>query len=221
MLNTLDDYISRSLPDWGGFTTSPGLRQKVDETGRLLPFFGNTAVFLLDSGTKKHLEPLQRELFLAAPEMLAQPISPDTFHVTLHDLANGTPDSAGLAEAMASAAEKARPILALCRELPPLTMRASWMFSMVSTSIVLGLRPADGDSWRRLDSMYCALETVRPLGYALTPHITLAYFRPGVYEQETVARLRSALHPVELEMELRPENLVLQNFFSMNHYETL
>lgn len=33
MLNLLEDYIWRSLPKWGDFSTDPNLRKKVDETG--------------------------------------------------------------------------------------------------------------------------------------------------------------------------------------------
>ena len=55
MLNTLDDYISRSLPESGGFQTAPGLALKVDAEGRFLPFYGNTVVFLLPEGVKARL----------------------------------------------------------------------------------------------------------------------------------------------------------------------
>lgn len=221
MLNILEDYISRSMPEQGGFETSPGLCMKVNEQGELLPFLGNTTVFLLEEKDKRRLEKLRQGLYRAAPDMLAQPLGEDTFHMTLHDLANGAPEQAGLAEWMAEAEWSARPILALCRELPPLTMQATWMFNMVNTSIVLGLKPADDTSWRRLDAMYGALETARPLGYALTPHITLAYFRPGRYGQEAVARLRRALGPVDWTLTLHPDMLALQRFDSMNHYDNI
>lgn len=221
MLNILEDYISRSMPEWGDFETSPGLRRKVNEQGELLPFQGNTTVFLLAEQDKRRLEQLRQGLYRAAPDMLAQPLGEDTFHMTLHDLANGAPEQAGLAEWMAQTDQAARPILALCRELPPLTMQATWMFNMVNTSIVLGLKPADEASRRRLNAMYCALETARPLGYALTPHITLAYFRPGRYGQDVVARLRRALEPVDWTLTLRPDMLALQRFDSMNHYENI
>lgn len=42
MINTLDDYICSSMPQWGDFTTNPNLRKKLDENGDLLPFMGNT-----------------------------------------------------------------------------------------------------------------------------------------------------------------------------------
>lgn len=220
MINTLDDYIRRSLPEDGDFGTNRNLEKKVDESGKLLPFRGNTTVFLLDEKTKLQLLRLQQELYDGAGEMLAQRLNPDTFHMTLHDLINGPAGEPGLDARMAQAEEMARPLLAQWRDQTPLTMHATWMFNMVSTSIVLGLAPADGDSWQRLDAMYMQLEKVVPLGYGLSPHITLAYFRPGVYSQQELQGLRKTLRPVDMEIQLRMTDLVFQNFEDMNHYVT-
>jgi len=221
MINTLDDYICRSLPQWGDFTTNPNLRKKVDAEGNLLPYEGNTAVFLLDGETREKLCRLQEELYRAVPEMLAQPLQMSTFHMTLHDLANGTPDMPGLREEMSGTREQASKLLPTWRDAPPLPMKTTWMFNMVNTSLVLGLAPADGETWRRLDEMYTAMENVVYLGYALTPHITLAYFRPGTYSTEQVQRLSAALHRVDMDIVLEMKDLVLQNFSDMNRYETV
>lgn len=221
MINTLDDYICRSMPQWGDFTTNPNLRKKVDDEGNLLPFLGNTVVFLLDDDTKEKLRQLQDSLYQAAPEMLAQPLQMSTFHMTLHDLANGTPGQPGLQDHMNYTRERVLQILPGWKDAPPLRMQATWLFNMVSTSIVLGLKPADGESWHRLDEMYTALEAVVPLGYALTPHITMGYFLPGTYSSEQVRRLSGALRNVDLEITLDTQDLVLQNFTDMNHYETV
>lgn len=220
-INTLDDYVWRSLPDWGDFATNPNLTKKADPSGGLLPFRGNTVVFLLDAQTRAALSKLRDELYSRAGWMLSQPLTEDTFHMTLHDLENGPPEDADLPRRMALAQQKAEPILAAWRDQQPLRMRAGWMFNMVNTSIVLGLIPADDDSRERLGRMYRELERVRPLGYALTPHITLAYYRPGTYDPGALMQLRSALRPVELEVSLRMEELVLQEFSDMNHYRTV
>lgn len=221
MINTLKDYISDSLPQTGGFTTNANLVKKVDESGKLLPFFGNTVVFLLDDETKRSLKAVQDKLYAAAPEMLAEPLPEESFHLTAHDLANAPENTPELQAKMAEAAEKT---LALVRDvLPkkPIQMKATWAFNMVNTSIVVGWEPADEESCAALDNLYTTLEQVVPLGYALCPHVTLAYFRPGVYEREAVDRLRAALQPVDLTLELKPENLVLQNFESMSDYKTV
>lgn len=221
MINTLDDYIYSSMPQWGDFTTNPNLHKKVDDEGNLLPFVGNTVVFLLDDDTKEQLRQLQEELYRAAPDMLAKPLQMSTFHMTLHDLANGTPDQPGLSDYMNYTQERASQILPNWKADDPLRMKTTWLFNMVNTSIVLGLAPADEDSWHRLDAMYTALEDVVHLGYALTPHITMGYFLPGTYSQEQIQRLSSALRKVDLEITLDMKNLVFQEFSDMNHYETV
>lgn len=221
MINTLDDYIFRSLPEWGGFGTNPNLRLKADEHGNLLPFFGNTAVFLLDEGSRREISRLRENLYEKAGWMLAAPLTEDTFHMTLHDLENGPMLDGDLAGRMALAQERAAPLLESWRGQAPLHMEGTWTFNMVGTSIVLGLRPSDGDSHRRLSRMYGRLEEVKCLGYAMTPHITLAYYRPGWYDEGAVRVLRSALGPVGLKLELRMEDLVLQEFTDMNHYKTV
>lgn len=228
MINTLQDYIWRSLPEYGDFITNPNLEKKVDREGTILPYYGNTTVFLLDEATKEQLKLLQEELYQGAGEMLAQRLVPDTFHMTLHDLVNGPVKDARLEQHMEQTTREARAILdgwhgqaAAKERVGQLRMRATWMFNMVSTSIVLGLAPADEYSWQKLDEMYCALEQVVTLGYGMTPHITLAYFKPGVYGPEQVQKLREVLRKVELEVTLQMGDLVLQEFTDMNHYETI
>ena len=221
MINTLDDYICHSMPQWGDFTTNPSLRKKVDESGNLLPFLGNTVVFLLDDDTKEKLRQLQESLYRAAPKMLAQPLQMSTFHMTLHDLANGAPEQPELQDYIHYTQARVSQILPSWKDTPPLRMKTTRLFNMVNTSIVLGLKPADEESWRRLEEMYTALEDVVRLGYALTPHITMAYFLPGTYTQEQVQRLSSVLRNVDMEISLDMKNLVFQEFSDMNHYKTV
>lgn len=221
MIDTLDGYIRRSLPEGGGFSTNPNLLKKVAPTGKLLPYRGNTVVFLLEERIRLRLGQIRDTLYYAAPDMLAEKLRTETFHMTLHDLANGCGDDWTLNNRMAEAERRTRDILSRWKRTEPLHMKATWLFNMVNTSIVLGLAPADGNSWHRLDEMYTGLEAAVPLGYALTPHITMAYFRPGTYAQEQVRRLQSALQGVELDVSLSMEDLALQSFKDMNRYETV
>ena len=197
-------------------TTAGGLRDKVDDAGRLLPFPGNTVVFLLDEGTKAALHRVQTRLHERCGHMLAQPLELSTFHMTLHDLANGAllPRQAEMAAGARLALDEIR-----SQKLPPIPMRATWTFNMVSTSIVLGLEPRNQAAWEQLDGLYERFQQIRHLDYALTPHITMAYFRPGVYPDTTA--LAQAVGPVELEVELDIKQLVLQNFDHMNAYHTI
>ncbi|MBQ8496787.1 MAG: hypothetical protein IJ489_04935 [Clostridia bacterium] len=221
MINLLSDYIWQSLPQYAPFETNPNLRKKVTDDGKMRSYRGNTAVFLLDDGTKRALQGLRDELYSVAGEMLSEKLQTDIFHMTLHDLVNGFGTEEGFDACMADAEYKAREIISRFQSDEPLRMHTTRMFNMVNTSIVLGLAPADDETHRRLDEMYCALETVVPLGYALTPHITMAYYKPGSYGQEAMERLRPALREVDLWVTLRPKDLVLQIFSDMNHYRTI
>lgn len=221
MINTLKDYVANSLPETDAFATNANLVKKVDASGKLLPFFGNTVVFLLDDETKRGLKAVQDKLYAVAPEMLAEPLPEESFHLTAHDLANNPENTPELRAQMAEAAAKTLPLAHEVLPKKPIRMKATWAFNMVNVSIVVGWEPADEESRAALDKLYTTLEQVVTLGYALCPHITLAYFRPGVYEREAVDRLRAALQPVELELLLKPENLVLQNFTSMSDYRTV
>lgn len=220
MINVLEDYIGRSLPEQGDFFTNRNLTKKVSTTGIFLPFCGNTVVFDLCDKSKMTLQNLQDELYRNAGWMLSHKLDPSTFHMTLHDLVNGPELTEELKAEMTEAEVKVKSLLAQWRSLPPLHMKTTWLFNMVNTSIVLGLVPADEESWHRLDEMYTALESVVHLGYALTPHITMAYFKPGIWSQYDMNYLRQALHSVELEVELRMEDLHYQVFQDMNHYES-
>ena len=221
MVNTLEGYVSRSLPEEGAFTTNPNLSKKVDQIGDFLQFMGNTTVFLLSEGTKQELGKLQQSLYDRAGQMLAKRLDPSTFHMTLHDLVNGPEGTPGLESKMEAVADRVKELISGWRNMLNLKMRTTWLFNMVNTSIVLGLAPADTDTAQRLDRMYETLEDVVRLGYAMTPHITMAYFLPGTYSQDQLASLRAVLKPVELEVELKMEDLVYQVFRDMNHYDTV
>ena len=221
MLNTLDSYIPHSIPAEGDFVTNPNLLKKVSSDGRFLPYRGNTAVFLLSDSDHKKLEELQDGLYSVASELLAERLCPNTFHLTLHDLANGTPGQPCLDDRMQSVACQAQQLLRRLQIPGILRLRATWLFNMVNTSIVLGFAPADGETAHLLDDLYLAFEEIVPLGYAMTPHITLAYFRPGCYPQALLRPLSAALRPVEWNLYLSLDHLVLQQFEDMDHYVTL
>lgn len=221
-INTLDDYIHRSLDHvTDRFCTHPSLIHKVDPhdaAGRFLPFWGNTVVFDLDDETKHTLAALQAQLYAAAGDMLAQPLDPASFHMTLHDLENASGPMPAVHPALDAAAQKAIPAIEYWRDQPPIRMQGSWLFNMNHTSIVLGLKPATPDDALRLSTKYEVLQSAKPLDYPLCPHITLAYFKPGVYDMQAVNALRSVLQPVPIPLQLQMENLQLMNFTDMNRY---
>lgn len=218
MIHTLDEYICRSIEPSQAFSTNPNLKKKVDENGAFLPFVGNTVVYDLDEETKRCLTQLQNELYHAGSELLSNRLKPSTFHMTLHDLVNGRAEEDGVQHRMKDIEPEVQRILSQWKSHEPIHMQATWMFNMVNTSIVLGLKPANAESYSRLDAMYCRLEDVLKLGYPLCPHITLAYYRPGQYSPLQMEALCNSLRAVDLRITLKAEQLMLQNFADMNNY---
>lgn len=95
------------------------------------------------------------------------------------------------------------------------------MFNMVNASVVLGLEPcSDLDCYRLMD-LYERLEEIFPVGYQMTPHITLAYYKPGIYQENDIKKLKEAFDCLLKEtfiIEFTSENLTCQDFCDMNHY---
>lgn len=229
LLETLTDYQRRtgfmwdSLPHAGGFHTSPGLNAKATPDGRLLPFYGDTVIFTLPPEMIRWLTSVQDDLYAACGDYLAQRLLPETFHITLHDLQN-SPN--GWPSGLPGNQKRARLLLQTAREtLPPeVIVRSNCVFSMAGTSVVMGFEPAQDSDCRVLMSLYRAFQQIRPLSYPLTLHATLAYYRPGGYDQVECALLRDALDQLgreRREWRLRLSELHYAAFDSMNHYKVI
>ena len=219
-------FMMDSLPFAGGFETNPELREKVDDQGHLRPFRGDTVVFQADDILKRRAEDLQKILYENCGDMLAEPLKPDNFHMTLHDLSsNGTGDA--FEQKMEQNRQEAAKILNLVRmeSSESIHVNTVGVFNMVSTSVVLGLEPADESACTRLMELYERLQMVVPLNYPLTLHITLGYYRPGCYTSEQRQRLGGTFVRLNREMGqkfcLREKNLRYERFEDMNHYISL
>ena len=216
-------FMRDSLPHDGMFETNPNLTRKVEGGGRFRPFYGDTVIFDVEDEVKDRIERRKSQLYRACGDMLAEPLDEDTFHATLHDLSSGG-DSAALAAQMEQNYWKAQQILDAIRpeDMPPVRVKAVSVFNMVNTSVVLGLEPADETSCRRLMELYERFQDVVRLVYPLTLHITIAYFRPGIYsdgQRQNLAGMFSGLNrDLDLGFCLEYERLRYQRFQDMNHY---
>ena len=189
----VDGFERDSLPHDGPLITKPLLVEKVAPDGRLLPFFGNTMIFDLPADVQLQIARMQLLLHHRCGDMQAEPLAPATLHMTLHDLLNGV-DEAALHEPVRRTGEAAKAILARQRgEARPIRLTATWAFNMTCGSVALGFAPDTEADCAALMGMHADYQAVVPLNYPLTPHVTLAYFRPGAYAPEAVARLAEAL----------------------------
>lgn len=220
----VDGFTADSLPHEGGLVTRESLNAKVGWNGELRPFFGNTVIYELDAASKLALCQRQVLLHHRAGWCLAAPLAPETFHITLHDLING-PEEAAVAADTARTEAEALALLEQLRQtgIPPIRMRGTHVFSMVNTSLVMGFAPETEADCAALMGLYERFHAVVPITWGLTPHATLAYYKPGRYGPETVDALNAAIREAEalppLRLTLSPDRLFHRRFSDMNHYE--
>ncbi|MDE6281882.1 MAG: hypothetical protein K2M15_08890 [Oscillospiraceae bacterium] len=215
-------FVSDSLPHSGGFETNANLPLKVGVDGEMKPFMGNTVVFPIPEHIQRQIGLIQKRLYQLCGPALAEPLEASSFHITLHDLLSGTP-AQDLSNRIARAREPALTCLKqISEKSETIRLRSTALFNMVNTSMVLGFAPADETSCARLMAYYELFQEVVPLGYPLTPHVTVAYFRPGTVTAELTEKLRQAVAEVgqreKLSLELSAETLEYQLFSDMNHY---
>lgn len=219
----VDGFMHDSLPREGGFVTRDPLREKVAPNGRMLPFFGNTMIYDLTDEAKVSIAGMQTLLHHRCGWFLAEPLGSRTLHLTLHDLLNGVDESALLAGMTATGAQ-AKAILADVRSelAPPIRLTSVAAFNMVNGSVALGFAPDAEADCAAIMALHARYQDVVRLNYPLTPHVTLAYFRPGEYGREMVETLEEALRCINalepVRLTLQPDMLHYRRFSDMNHY---
>lgn len=176
-------------------TTKPLLAEKVAPDGALLPFFGNTMIFDLPQAVQLQIARMQLLLHHRCGFMLAEPLAPATLHMTLHDLLNGV-DAAALAEPVRETGMQAKAILADMRaeKLPPIRLTSTCAFNMTGGSVALGFAPDTEADCACIMGMHARFQEVVALNYPLTPHVTLAYYKPGTYDTAALAEALGAIN---------------------------
>lgn len=219
----VDGFMLDSLPREGGLVTREPLREKVGPDGRMLPFFGNTMIYDLPDAVKVQISRMQVLLHHLCGPCLAEPLSPATLHLTLHDLLNGVDESA-LRDGVAATGAQAEALLAdMRREIaPPVQLRSVAAFNMVNGSVALGFAPETEADCARIMALHARFQQVVALSYPLTPHVTLAYYRPGSYGRDMVDALAEAFRQINalppVRLSLSAERLHYRRFSDMNHY---
>ena len=201
-------------------TTKPLLVEKVAPNGTLRPFYGNTMIFDLPADVQLQIARMQLLLHHSCGFMLAEPLAPSTLHMTLHDLLNGV-DEAALTEPVRQTGTQAKAILAELRQAaqPPIRLTSTLAFNMTNGSVALGFAPDTEADCAAIMGMHARFQDVVALNYPLTPHVTLAYYKPGVYDTAALAealRAVNALEKVRITVDVR--RLHYYRFTDMNTY---
>ena len=217
----VDSFQQNSLGD--ALITKPLLVEKVAPNGELRPFFGNTMIFDLPQDVQIQITRMQLLLHHRCAGMLAQPLTPATLHMTLHDLLNGV-DAAALAAPVRQTGALALQILAEQRSarLPAVHLTSTAAFNMTNGSVALGFAPDTEADCALLMGMHARYQDVVALNYPLTPHVTLAYYKPGEYGPEAVTALKDALAQInalpKVHITVDAECLHYYRFEDMNTY---
>jgi len=178
---------------------------------------------------------MRRALYEEFADVLCTPLPARTFHITLHDLSTTPP---GERHTFARTAAQHQPgvknilsdISQFCAR--KVCLRPTRILSLVGRSVVLLFEPATDSDCASLMDMYRRFDPIVPLPYPLTPHVTLAYYKPqfthgGTDEQHTLPHTLRALdaafarilrsHPLDT-VELSTNRLYYRCFTNMADY---
>lgn len=205
------------------FHGNPSISLKVNKDNSFQNFYGDTIVFALADAVKEALSRIVETLYQSAPECFCERLVPDTFHVTLHDLGN----SSVLRDVAKEVFENELNVIrqkqtGAIQKLANTSIRlkSTYLFNMVDTSLVLGLFPADEDTYHRLMGLYSMFDSVKKLNYPFTPHITLAYYNVHGFDSHAARILENTVNELnqKIDIELNVHSLYYQKFKSMNEY---
>lgn len=226
MPETLEAYKKRtafmrdSLPPNGHFVTNDKLRDKVSEDGSFQPFYGDTVIFLLDYDAVTWLGRIQDEIYRLCGGIFSDRLDPATFHITLHDLESSR---SSMPDGVKNNEFRVGEILEYARRKYPkgIYIDSQCVFSMVGTSIVMGFAPTTDEDCNILMGLYEDFQGILRLPYPLTLHATIAYYKPGNYDENVLFALKSMCRTVAKEprrIRLDVNKLNYATFSSMNSY---
>ena len=179
-MSYLSDYDHRTAwkyePIRGTFHTAPGLALKATPEGAYVPFRGTTVVFRMNRQDQHIIRLMQDILYHHLNADSRQPIlmpvlREETFHLTLHDLVCPTlcvsdlRDEAGYRHELSDSLVRAGRITeAIRRDFAgrSVTLVADRIVNMVSTSLVLLLRPASEEDFDLLMDVYRRFDDIVP-----------------------------------------------------------
>lgn len=213
-----------SADEW---PVSENLTDKINSSGKMRPFYGDTVVVTLDKKQRLQYLDFQHQIEMTISTLLADSLDCKQFHVTIHDLSNGT-DISKLEKSIQRNELKCRHILnglfEHFREHPDyakIKLNSNCFFPASNTAILSGLLPATDRDYRILMNVYNLFDQIKPLDYLPMFHMTLSYFKPKKFistETEMIQNVMTTLADFDLSMELDLWRMEYQYFLDMNNY---
>ncbi len=233
-MSLLSDYEQRTAwkydPVRGLFHTHAGLVNKVNPDGSYTPFSGSTVVFKPKTNCLRLIQQIQSMLYQKLDDsgMLASFLPASTIHMTLHDLISPEMCTAASEdEYRYEISESLNKAAAIIEEIRrdyagrEITLVPDRIVNMVSKSLVLLLRPQTEQNYELLEEMYHRFDSIQNLPYPFTPHITLAYYKPGILDGDMLWKAVefAQIRPENtLLFEFSPDGLTAQRFLDMQSY---
>ncbi len=235
-MSLLSDYEARTAWKYetvsGSFPADAALMRKVGPDGRFAPFSGSTVVIRPQRHDVKIIRLMQSFLGQQLEDrgILSEVLPESTFHMTLHDLVSpetcvsAPGDREGYRREVAESAQKAAELVDRIRASSGdlhFDMVSDRIVPMMSKSIVLLLKPRSEQDYERLMELYRPFDDIMALPYPLTPHITLAYFRPGLIDGDALGQAlsRAQVGPGNApEFTFDARSLTAQVFLDMKTY---
>ena len=163
-------------------------------------------------------------LYNTAPDCFSEKLKDDTFHMTLHDLANSSQKE----DVSSQMEDNLSRIKAKLQSTPiqdqEIVMKSHFIINMVDTSVVLALCPVNEQEYEKLIALYHFFDEIYELPYPYIPHITLAYYNSSGFSPESGMRLKAfieTLNSLYLDVTLSTKQLFYQRFCSMNDFYTV
>ena len=204
------------------------LAQKVCTNKKLVPYYGDTVVFKLLPDQIELFKSMQSE-FRQEVKVLAEPLVPETFHMTLHDLNNGP--SVEILEGQCKAniirVEECFKYIATQLKENPEYRYISFDFSSVYPShfivSTVSMLPSSVLDFNLSMNLYQLFDEIMYLPRPLFPHITLDYWSLDAKDADkkhiiyTYKKMNARKFSIKLDL----HQLAYQHFTHMNDYRDI
>ncbi|WP_322923805.1 hypothetical protein [Paenibacillus campi] len=219
--------MDEPLQQWN---VPPHLSAKVNEDGTLNDFFGYTTVIPLSVQDRASCEQAQALLLERLGDYLV-PLLPETFHMTIHALANER-NTAGGADAvqqwMQANEQQIHDTFTVIAERSAgrkIAMRALGVSTSNNDVISIRYVPEAEEDYQLLLDIYNRIAKLSPEQSSYRPHVSLVYFKLQPLAQEQIARLYETMdemnRTLSLDVVLEVDRLAVQSHDHMNRFPTL
>ncbi|SHF34565.1 hypothetical protein SAMN02745164_02278 [Marinitoga hydrogenitolerans DSM 16785] len=205
----------------GDWENNEGIYKKVDKNGYYIPFSGNTVLIFLNYEERNKLQEIQKKLYSKIGYLLAEPLKPETFHITIHDLCNPF-NSEDINLCMKETEEKIKNIFINdFTHLKPISI----CFNSIglfhgNSAIGVEFMPSSKKDFTYLMYIYNKIDSLFPLNATLIPHVTLGYYKPIYYSKEDRKKILETISNIKFDINIKLDlsKLTLQKFNNMNEY---